>query len=153
MPLPIATAKTPSVYELAQLARQLRQAELEHWQTAVVPAQRPVNHCRGNHIVIPAPYHIWAAKPNGRPQYPAVGIRPYLNQWAFSCYLTGCRTFDSAHDTFASAVSAGIRHCQHHGMQPGAPPLSPADVASGESPSAPHSPRSGTARKSPPSRR
>ena len=113
--------EAPSVYELAQLAKQLRQAQLEHWQPAIVPAQRHLDRVRGDLLVIPAPYHIWAAKPNGRPKYPAVGIRPWTPRWAVTCYLTGCGTFDNTHPTFASAVSAGVRHCQAHGLQPHKP--------------------------------
>ena len=120
-------AAMPSVYELAQLAMRLRQAELEHWQTAIVPAQRRLDRVRGDLLVIPAPYHIWATKPNGRPQYPAIGIRPWLqpwiNQlcWCVDCYLNGCGTPTTVctRPDFASAVLAAVQHLEANGMSPG----------------------------------
>ena len=118
----------------AQLAVRLRRSGLQEWQDAVVPnaSVNPTERVRGGGFGKAAPCHIWAAKPRGRPHYPAACLlriaTPAARPWFASCSVPGCKSGPLARRaTFAAAVGDAIAHLRdQHGMQPAVKPAAPA---------------------------
>ena len=105
----------PSAMELAAASAALRRAGHAAWLPALRPAPPDPDSIR-----LPPVYHLWAAKPRGRPRRPVGKISHVTVMTHFYCAVCarrGCAYFNDA-IRFQDCVLDLVEHCRSHGLEP-----------------------------------